>query len=396
MKIKGFDLGYCSNMHPGNTWNEIFHSLKTHTPSIKNSISPNNLYGIGLRLSFESSQELLKEHNMKEFQTWLSDNDCYVYTINGFVYGDFYNSPIKEKVYEPNWNEASRVSYTKNLIEILRLLSPQNSETGISVSPIAYKFHKDSLKDKSELYKKSCIALAELSHSLHQIDIQEQKDIHIDIEPEPDCCLEVTEDVVDFFQNHLWKKGKNYLVTHYGYSDDDAINILKRHICICYDVCHFAVKFEKQQYALEKIHESGIRIGKIQISSALKLTLDQNEEPIKNLLAFDEPLYLHQTSIFSGQILNTYTDLNELPTSFNQFPVELRTHYHVPVFLDHYGALSSTQDEILDVLKWLLNNPITSHLEIETYTWSILPETLKLDSIENILRELSWVSSNLR
>ncbi len=70
--------------------------------------------------------------------------------------------------------------------------------------------------------------------------------------------------------------------------------------------------------------------------------------------------------------------------------VEWRVHFHVPVFVDHFGRLSSTQDETIRSLGTLLEGNHSSHFEIETYTWEVLPDDLKVNLTDSIERELLW------
>jgi hypothetical protein len=67
----------------------------------------------------------------------------------------------------------------------------------------------------------------------------------------------------------------------------------------------------------------------------------------------------------------------------------------VPVFLERYQQLQSTQAEILKVLALLKQNPLTRYLEIETYTWEVLPPDIKLDLGASIQRELEWLSQQM-
>ncbi|MEQ9208978.1 MAG: hypothetical protein RLN96_03905, partial [Pseudomonadales bacterium] len=69
---------------------------------------------------------------------------------------------------------------------------------------------------------------------------------------------------------------------------------------------------------------------------------------------------------------------------------ECRVHFHVPVFLKHLGSCGTTQDFLLDLLP-LLDEDIP--LEVETYSFSVLPAELRSSSVaENIIRELFWVT----
>ena len=132
-------LTYCSNIHSGESWDEIFDALKKNIPQIKKTISPDKKFGIGLRLSAQAAEILLSENYLSDFKKWLNENECYVFTMNGFPYGNFHGEAVKDEVYKPDWSSDYRLNYTLDLINILAELIPENSEGGISTSPISYK-----------------------------------------------------------------------------------------------------------------------------------------------------------------------------------------------------------------------------------------------------------------
>ena len=147
MKTEYGHLTYCTNIHPGETWTDHFAHLKEHVPGIKQAISPNQPFGIGLRLSNTASLELRNKENLRGFQQWLNEEDCYVFTMNGFPYGGFHKTIVKDKVHEPDWTTAERVQYTNRLAQILAALLPDGMEGGISTSPLSYRYwHKEENK----------------------------------------------------------------------------------------------------------------------------------------------------------------------------------------------------------------------------------------------------------
>ena len=84
------------------------HSTPTHCAS-KERVQPNGRYAIGLRLSDQASRELADPKAILDFQRWLEQHDCYVFTINGFPFGQFHGTRVKEKVYLPDWTDARRL-----------------------------------------------------------------------------------------------------------------------------------------------------------------------------------------------------------------------------------------------------------------------------------------------
>lgn len=394
-------LSYCTNVHPGSKWTEIFDQLKNHLPELKKRLSPDNPFGIGLRLSAKAAFDLQKAELLNEFRDWLNRENLYVFTINGFVYGSFHGEKVKDEVYKPDWSTVDRFHYTSAMIQLLAELTPEGGESSISTSPVTYKYWKftDSVLDS--IVEKSCRQLAELAHKMAEIKKRDHKELHVDIEPEPDCFLENSDETIGYFQNNLWPVGSEYLSRHYNYSIEAAEQVLRNHISVCYDTCHFALEYEHPINSITKLRNAGIRIGKVQLSSALKVSLGhgkaEREETAKQLSQFVEPVYLHQVLARRADgTKQQYRDLDRaLKYIYDEDVLEWRIHFHVPVFVDHFGKLSSTQDETIKSLHALLEGEYSSHFEIETYTWEVLPTDLKMDLTDSIERELRWAINEI-
>ena len=389
-------ITYCTNVHPGKNWEETFLNLKKFVPQIKQAVSGDLPFGIGLRLSNLASEELGFGNNLLEFQNWLSTNNCYVFTMNGFPYGSFHNSVVKDQVHAPDWTTKERLVYTKRLFEQLKHLLPNGMEGGISTSPISYKHWFDNEEAMNVAFEKGAIHLSEIAEQLYKIEQESGKYLHLDIEPEPDGLIENTQEFIDFYLNYLLPIGKKYLVSKMDVSETEAETIIKRHITLCYDVCHFSLAFETPEHTFEALDKLGISVGKIQISAALKVLFEEGkrEQIWESLERFNEPTYLHQVTEKLNGTIKVY---NDLPMVLEQKKAhkELRAHFHVPIFLEDFDYLYSTQDQIINTLKYIKNKPISSHLEVETYTWDVLPQNLKLDLAQSITRELNWLKDYL-
>lgn len=242
---------YCSNIHPGETWSQVFANLEQYIPPLKARLAPKEPFGIGLRLSDLAAKELLQGNALEQFQSWLSDRDLYVFTLNGFPFGGFHHQVVKDKVYAPDWETRSRLDYTLNLTKILAVLLPEGSDGGISTLPLSYKLWHTN---KEIIFKEGSINLASVTAEMTRIHEKTGKLLHLDLEPEPDGLLENTVEVIDDYQ-----------------------------------------------------------------------------------------------------------------------------------------FLQSTQDDLVAVLNLLQDNPVCNHLEIETYTWDVLPPQMKLDLLASIKREYEWV-----
>jgi hypothetical protein len=392
-------LTYCTNIHAGETWEACFEQLQTYLPQVKQRVSPNQPFGVGLRLSNQAANDLLVNEGMalKEFHNWLIDKDLYVFTLNGFPYGGFHQTVVKDAVHQPDWTSPQRLTYTQNLFKILAQLIPPKLIGGISTSPLSYKpWHKNNSDLLEEVFTESTKNILKIVAQL--IDIQEDsgKILHLDIEPEPDGLLENSQEVLTYFEDFLLPKGIAFLYKKYGFSSAEAENRLKTHVQVCYDICHFAIAFENHAEVLANFKAEGIRIGKFQISSALRADLrnqSANSLIFKDLEKFNEPTYLHQ--VVAQKRDNQFVQYNDLASALAEKNrpdfAEWRIHFHVPLFVEQYGHLESTQSEVKNVLNLLKSVDYTQHLEIETYTWEVLPPDLQTDLVSSIGRELEWV-----
>lgn len=221
--------------------------------------------------------------------------------------------------------------------------------------------------------------------------------IHLDIEPEPDCTLETTTETIDFFERRLLSLGAPRLSAAAGISIDDARAVLLDHIQVCFDCCHFSVGYEDPVESLLRFRRAGIAVGRIQLSSALRSTRSARPsmDIAMRLRAFADATYLHQVVERRRGSLTHYPDLLGALDCGPGDADEWRIHFHVPLFASDYDGLSSTQDDVKAVLSALRSERFTRHLEIETYTWSVLPTAVRPDLLESIRREYDWVLDHL-
>lgn len=403
MKINNNHISYCTNIHSGQSWDDHFEQLKKYVPAIKNNVAPNEAFGLGLRLSADASKKLAEPQNLHVFQAWLKENNIYVFTMNGFPYGDFHENTVKDKVHYPDWTTVDRRDYTKRLFSILAELTPENGEAGVSTVPLSYRFWlEEGTEEWIAMRKKATQHIVELAYFLHLKEQETGKLLHLDIEPEPDGVIETGEEFINWYQQELVPEAISLLVKEHGLTESVASAIVHRHIRICYDVCHVALGYENHAQLMAKLEEAKIIIGKFQISSALKIDLSTSvDERIRKqevLQEFDEPIYLHQVIAKKkdGQLIR-YKDLPEaLPHIVDMEHEEWRSHFHVPIFLSSYGELSSTQQDILDVLRLHQKERRTNHIEVETYTWGVLPKSLQMPIEDSLSRELIWLLNQLK
>lgn len=392
-------LTYCTNIHAGEQWQDHFAALQEHVPVIKKKLSPGAPFGIGLRLSNAAAQDM-NDENLDHFKQWLKENDCYVFTMNGFPYGGFHHTKVKDHVHSPDWTTNDRVVYTMKLFHILSALLPGGQEGGISTSPLTYRhWHKDEAT--KDVFKTATANIVRVAEELVNIKNTKGQILHLDIEPEPDGLLETGPEFMEWYEEYLVPAGTEHFKKIFGFTESQAVEALHEHIRLCYDVCHFAVGYENHQAVIDELQRRGIKVGKIQISSALKAAMpddaEKREAVKKSLAVFNESTYLHQVvALQKDGNFKRYPDLPEALADVDNTSVkEWRSHFHVPLFISGYGVLESTQPDIREVLSIHQRKPFTAHLEVETYTWEVLPEQLKLPIADSIVRELEWVRNIL-
>ena len=403
MNINSTHLSYCSNIHAGETWDATFQNLKIYIPEVKKRLVHKGAFGIGLRLSHEASLVLERPDRLQEFQDWLKKSNAYVYTLNCFPYGGFHRTKVKEQVHAPDWTTEARRDYTIRCFRILAQLLPEGMEGGISTSPLSYRHWFSTDVEKEAAFAQATNHLIDVVEELVRLRRETGKLLHLDIEPEPDGLLENSEELISYFKNWLLSKGKGVLSKRLGIVEKEASALILDHLQVCYDVCHFAIGYEKPKNTFLKFKKAGIGIGKIQLSAALKLLIpDSTNERFsigKRLEEFADTTYLHQVvARTQGGGLVSYPDLPQAITQLNATEdLEWRVHFHVPIFLENYGTFQSTQEDIVEVLKLVKADPsISQHLEVETYTWEVLPEDTHLTLGEAISRELAWVREQIQ
>lgn len=393
-----FHLTYCTNVHPGEAWTDVAANLKDYLPPLKAQLAPDMPFGVGLRLSDQAARTVLEDDHLARFRSWLDDEGLYVFTINGFPYGSFHGEAIKDRVYAPDWRTRERVEYTIRLARILAALVPDGMAGSISTSPLSYKPWLER-SEYDDVFRTSSRHLADVAVALARIEEETGVHVHVDLEPEPDCLIENTAESVAFFEEWLWPVGGAHLQDALGGTADAAQALLRRHVQLCYDTCHFAVEYETPAAVFKHLAAADVPVGKVQLSAALRAPLlpDERETIAERLQPFAEATYLHQVvEQRPDGSLHRYRDLPDALPHLHTTPGdEWRIHYHVPLFTEAYAGLQSTQPDIARTLDVLRRDPICTHLEIETYTWDVLPDGLKTDLPTSLRREFEWVLAEM-
>jgi sugar phosphate isomerase/epimerase len=393
------DLTYCTNIHPGDGWRAVDANIRRYAPALKARLSPSAPFALGLRLSARDARELLEGSHLDVFHEYLAREGLYVPLINGFPYGPFHGTPVKAEVYAPDWQDDARAAYTEDLVRILARLLPAGADGGVSTAPLTYKrWLKGAGPDAMEVMTRQVVRVAAALVRARQ---ESGVFIHLDIEPEPDCALETSAEMIEFFDRWLLPSGAPALAEALGITREEARQALVDHVQVCFDCCHFSVEYEEPLEAIDRLRKAGLRIGRVQLSSAIEVPLPEGrhaaEAVAERLRPFADSTYLHQVIERHGTTLRHYPDLPDaLETAAHAAGREWRIHFHVPLFTSEYDGFGSTQRDVQRVIENAARAPFTKHLEIETYTWDVLPGDMKIDLLESIHREYEWVLERYR
>lgn len=388
-------IPYCLNIHPGESLDAARDAIATHAAAVKELVAPDRPYPLGLRLSAAAATELTGEGRaLEDFAEFINQHGFFVTGINGFPYGAFHNAVVKTAVYAPDWSTPERLKYTGRLANILAVLLPEGAVGNISTVPLAYKSLKvEEAAHKAKVYARQIAVMAEFLDLLVK---EVGREIVLALEPEPDCVLENIDETVAWFEDELLFEGMRWLSAGGRRTRDEAEALLRRHVGLCLDTCHFAVAFEEPLTALVRFESACIRVARVQLSAAVRTEV--SDETLRRLRDFFDPVYLHQTKVrlSSGRIISL-PDLNAatIVEARAHKGCELRTHFHVPLFYDGDAMLGSTHTG-LDAEFFAHVKARGYPLEIETYTFDVLPAEMRAgDVVENIVREHRWVQERL-
>ena len=387
-------LTYCLNIHPGESWAENLAALREKTRAIKQAVAPGQWFGAGLRIAQQAAEELSTSAELRaEALEFFTGNQIYPFSINGFPYGRFHAGPVKENVYAPDWRSPERLHYTLQLADLLAGWLPETVDGSISTVPCSFKPWITSDADITAMVDNLAAAVAYLA----ALRDDTGREIHLGLEPEPDCYLETTAETISFFKDALFTAGTEEVARILKCYRSDAEAMMRRHLGVCFDTCHAALQSENLTASLRAYQSEGIRISKVQLSAALRA--QSNAESWAALRPFAEPVYLHQVKgrAPSGALFSWY----DLPAALDELPSfpdveELRVHFHVPLFFNGAGPLQSTGDALTPDFFQALRGGICSHLEIETYTFDVLPpEVNPGDVVRSVAREYAWTMEHL-
>jgi sugar phosphate isomerase/epimerase len=387
-------LGYCTNIHPGETWDEIRTNVETHVLEVKRQVAPDRPFGVGLRLSAVAARTLLQPATLAAFRDFLEAHGLYVFTINAFPYGPFHGQVVKEAVYRPDWLEPERLAYSDDVARVLAGLLPAEGTGSISTVPGGFR---DRIRSPTDMRRLGHL-LAMHAATLWGLRERGRASIGIALEPEPECAIETTAQAIRFLEDNVFGgAGARTFREVTGLDATGAEAALRHHVGLCLDACHAAVEFERPTEIIAALAAAGVRVLKLQVSAGLRI-VRPDRDALAALAPFAEAVYLHQVVIRRGASLTRVLDLAQALADAdpNDLGDEWRIHFHVPLFHASLGSFASTQPFLAELLALHRAAAFTDHLEVETYTWDVLPAALRTQPVTGaVVRELRWTIDQL-
>lgn len=343
------DLTYCTNVHALQTPEIWFRSLKFFGPAVREKLGWKSM---PLGLWWQAPVAEAAARDPETTRRFLAENGLRAFTCNSFPYGDFHEPVVKTKVYHPDWSTPERLQYTKHCATTLAALLPEAGFGTLSTLPLGWRHDWGPEKTRKAID----ILLAWVAFA-SDLEKRTGKRLALALEAEPGCILERTPQVLKFWSDVLLPAAKGVDIA--------------RHLGMCYDTCHQAVQFESPEEALGALKNAGIPVHKMQLSSGLEFTADVDETARR---AFSEPRFLHQTRERGASVV----DYDDLPDAMEKADRKKtwRTHFHCPLQAERLmGSVRTTREDMLRAYAFALEHDLCRHFEVETYTWTVMPES---------------------
>ncbi|RMI06668.1 metabolite traffic protein EboE [Cellulomonas triticagri] len=376
-------LSYCTNVHPAEDLDGVLDQLDRFAGPVREAAGLRTL-GVGLWLPAALAHRLAASATDRaRLRDALAARGLTVHTLNAFPYGGFHDEVVKHAVYRPTWAEPERAAYTLACAAVLADLLPDGVDGSISTLPLAWREPWDADQDAA-----ATRALGAVSAGLRDLAARTGRTVRLAVEPEPGCVLDTVDDVVDWLAARTGPDG-----------------IDPEHVGVCLDTCHLAVSFADPVAAVRRIRQAGLRVVKVQASAALHVADPADPAARAAVARFAEQRYLHQVREQqpgvggAGRVLAA----DDLPDALRDLPGDgpWRVHVHVPLHHRPAPPLAATTDVLRDAVTAVSRGPhgADAHLDIETYTWSVLPDDLAAraatDLVAGIAAELRWAVEHL-
>jgi sugar phosphate isomerase/epimerase len=385
-------LGYCTNVHPAEELEGVIAQLDGFSSLVRKHLKVPVL-GVGLWLANTLAERLANSPiALNRLARALDRNGLEVVTLNGFPYSGFHDPVVGKLVYQPDWTEPARLHYTLDLVKVLSELLPADAAYGsISTLPLAWRTPWSRSRDAQARQ-----AFDKLDEHLARVHTRTGRRIRVAVEPEPGCVLEMIGQAANWLTPYSVPapRAAGASGAARGRGAAGARGVGGSRVGICLDTCHLAVQFEEPDRSFALLAEANVEIVKSQLSVALHVASPEDPAARETLAKFAEPKYLHQIREYGGPGVDDLDLVGELSGH-----ASWRAHFHIPVHAPPRAPLTRTTDVLEESLRHLVGGaePLTHHLESETYTWSVLPSPPKSkeELAEGIAGELAWVRDRL-
>jgi hypothetical protein len=388
------ELGFCANLFAATSLETLEASLRECAHSFE--LTTQRRCGIGLWFPNSLARQLDRDESLRAgFYERLVAMGWDCFSFNAFPYGDFHSERVKESVFQPSWAEPARLAYTLRIGRIAaswaeagELRSISSLALGLARLETAAQFREQCRYNLVEL----CASWA-LEYESTGIELV------LGLEMEPGSVLEATPQLIEYFESEVFSQKSEEQLFARGISQPAAA--LRRHLGACFDLCHQALQYEDPVQSLSQLASAGIRIAKMQLTNALELRNPADAASRAELARYVEPRYLHQVTIQTSDLsVKLVDDLERLlPDGDGQWDDAecWRIHFHVPVHRATLGRLHTTQAWLEAALRFAVDRQLTSHFEVETYTWELLPDSAELSRplASRIGDEMAWARERI-
>lgn len=378
-------LAYCTNVAPAESVGELLAALSGLWTDVRRIAAPGGKLGLGLWLADDAARELCRDpERMRDVRAALADAQLELVTVNAFPARAFHAPVVKEAVYAPAWTEPERFAYTCAVARAVAGIAPQGADVTLSTLPVGYP--KLPMNDQ---LRAGALLLATVLE-LHRLRELTGTTVRLALEPEPCCAIETVAELIEFFGVVIRPFARH--LTTAGLSPDAADEAIRRHLGACLDLCHLAVAHEDPVDAMARLRAAGVPVFKVQVSAAVEVSDPSDEATRAALARFVEPRWLHQVGAPKGLVVLDLPQALHDATFARSKP--WRVHFHVPLHEETVGGLPTTRREVARFLRHVASDRDAPVLEIETYTWSVVPGA-SADLAGNVANELAWVRREL-
>jgi len=432
---RSVQLSYSTNVHPAESLDDLLRVVERHVaPVMHGAMGPQPEYAVNLRLGMRQVDELLA-HDPLPSNSVLSDailsappspacerlketlarHKLRVASVNGFPILDFHAPRVKEMVYSPPWTDGGRAQYTLKIAKALAHLTGDRAEAAVSVPTGTFKGYCDN----EEIKAQCAHFLTECAKELMRLERLTGKTIKLGLEPEPYTTGETIGEFLEYYQKYILAAADEKWPSQLGVSAKQAEALARKFITVNLDLCHSAVEFEDPLEDLKQLQAAGIAVTGLHLSAALRLPEPhRNAAALDQLLGLNEPRYLHQVvgKLRDGNFAR-FEDLPDLerlrsrPRGWKMADFEeVRCHFHVPLFADWTGPLTSTREGVGPAARYAAKAGLTDNFIVETYTWGVLGDLAGkgagaareivgpggVDVNAGLQRELQWAKAELQ